>query len=93
MEIWKTERAKPFTPEIGKVYKNAGGGEFMCVYGSYPTGSPPTQEKAWFINVKSHWMFLAHWIHIYSDGSIDWDYSKQGTFVGETTWEPWEEEA
>lgn len=77
MRIWKTENGKPYKPVPGKIYKNEGGGEYLCIR----IGGEPSQEKAWFQNIRSGWMCLCCNVHQYSDGTIDWDYSKLGEFA------------
>ena len=65
-ERWK------FSPEVGTIYQNHGGGTFKClqVYG----------YNAKFRNIKSGWTFYAHECHKYTDGSIDWNWSTGGSF-------------
>lgn len=60
------------TPEQGMVYKNKGGGEFLCIKGF--AGNAVMQ------NVASGWTFNANGIILYEDGSIEWDYSTGGHF-------------
>ena len=62
-----------FKPEIGKTYRNHGGGTFRCLWSS-DTG-------ATFINTKSGWKFSATEVIQYSDGSIEWAWSSGGHFV------------
>ena len=69
------ERTK-FTPERGKVYTNQGGGEFRCL-ASNPDVVPCVASMQ---NVKSLWTFIAKGCGIYTDGTIDWDYSVGGHF-------------
>ena len=59
--------------EIGKVYKNRGGGEFRCL-DSY------NDDSFCLVNTKSHWRLTAHNITMYDDGTIEWDYSSNGFF-------------
>lgn len=72
-EYWDSR--KPFSPEKGERYENAGGGEYECIWSD---GS----RLAKFTNVKSYWTLVAHGVGIYSDGRIDWDYSTDGHFYG-----------
>lgn len=61
--------------ESGRVYRNRGGGEYMCVtptWLDYPAG------EARMRNVKPGWTFRAHGIQMYPDGTIEWDYSSGG---------------
>ena len=60
------------TPEQGKIYKNKGGGEFLCLR-NYT-------YDAMMKNVKSGWTFMAHGVQQYEDGTIEWDYSTGGRF-------------
>ena len=60
------------TPKQGKVYKNKGGGEFLCIRGE--AGNVVMQ------NTVSGWTFKASGVFQYEDGSIEWDYSTRGHF-------------
>ena len=75
--LWNFERSAPFYPTEGATYRNQGGGEFRCIKAS------SVYHDAWMINVKSGWAFTAHGCRIYSDGSIEWDYSTGGHFEKE----------
>lgn len=59
--------------EVGKVYKNRGGGEFLCL-------GPYEGDSFCLVNIKSHWRFIAHTITTYDDATIEWDYSSHGFF-------------
>lgn len=72
-KIWEISQSSPFWPEVGKTYRNAGGGSFRC--------EQANGTEAWMTNVKSGWHFKAHGCRIYFDGSIEWDYSTDGNFV------------
>ena len=72
-KIWEIAQSSPFWPEVGKTYRNAGGGSFRC--------ERANGTEAWMTNVKSGWHFKAHGCRIYFDGSIEWDYSTDGNFV------------
>ena len=72
-KIWEFEKSSPFFPEVGKTYRNAGGGTYLCRRANGTT--------ARMTNVKSGWDFLAHGCRSYSDGSIEWDYSTDGCFT------------
>lgn len=61
-----------FTPEVGKIYANAGGGQFICL--------ASRKGEACMQNVKSKWTLVAHGCGIYENGTIDWDYSTGGFF-------------
>lgn len=54
-------------------YVNAGGGIYMCIREIEP-------DKYLMVNASSGWRFIAHVITLYSDGSIEWDYSTEGSF-------------
>ena len=71
-QIWRIAQSSPFCPEQGKVYRNVGGGEYLCtsVYGT----------SAHMINIVSGWSFRAHGCRRYPDSSIEWDYSTDGVF-------------
>lgn len=66
----------PFTPTTGRTYHNIGGGSFECLDVTTRRGYTIVTMQ----NVKSGWTFTAHGCGIYEDGSIDWDYSKNGRF-------------
>lgn len=72
-KIWELAQSTPFLPEVGKTYRNAGGGEFRC---EWAVGT-----DAGMVNVKSGWSFHAHGCRSYFDGSIEWDYSTDGRFI------------
>lgn len=71
--IWDIADSHPFCPEEGQIYRNAGGGEFLCIKSDYTDGR--------FINIKSGWEFDAHGCRQYFDNSIEWDYSTSGHFT------------
>lgn len=72
--VWKAATRKHFQPEPGNVYRNEGGGEYLCVK-ILSTGDPVMQNTA------SGWTFHAHGVGIYPDGTIDWNWSKNGYFA------------
>lgn len=72
-KIWELCQSQPFQPTEGEIYRNAGGGSYLCKRAS---GS----ESARMVNVKSGWDFIAHGLRRYFDGSIEWDYSTGGCF-------------
>lgn len=72
-KIWEIAQSSPFCPEVGKTYRNAGGGSFRC--------ERADGTEAWMTNAKSGWHFKAHGCRAYFDGSIEWDYSTDGDFV------------
>ena len=63
------ESRRTYAPEYGRTYINEGGGEYRCI------SQINSYETAWFQNVASGWVLIAHMIGIYEDGTIDWDYS------------------
>lgn len=72
-KIWELAQSSPFFPEVGQVYRNAGGGEYRCELAS--------GTCACMVNTKSGWSLWAHGCRIYFDGSIEWDYSTDGHFT------------
>lgn len=56
-----------FWPRSGVIYKNHGGGRFLCTRADRDNGN--------FVNMETGKAFLAHKVHTYADGSIDWDYT------------------
>lgn len=64
--------SKRITPEQGKVYKNKGGGDFLCIRGF--------NGNAIMQNIASGWTFKANGVVQYEDGSIEWDYSTEEHF-------------
>lgn len=74
---WEIARGtrKSFVPVVGQVYQNEGGGSYECISVS------PFTEDACMRNVVSGWTFDAHGVGIYPNGSIDWDWSKNGHFA------------
>lgn len=62
-----------FTPAIGKIYENNGGGTYRCLRAD-EIGEAVMQ------NTKTGWTLNAHGCGIYEDGTIDWDYSTGGRF-------------
>lgn len=66
-------QGKRITPERGKVYKNKGGGEFLCIQGF--------DANAVMRNTASGWTFKANGVIQYEDGTVEWDYSTGGHFI------------
>lgn len=64
--------SKRIIPERGKVYKNKGGGEFLCIRGF--------DGNAIMQNTASGWTFKANGVIQYEDDSVEWDYSTGGHF-------------
>lgn len=67
------EYPKLFTPIINQVYKNRNGLEYLC------TGA--NGEWASMRAVKSGWHMSVNCCRMYTDGTIEWDYSYNGRFV------------
>ena len=74
----KRQNPKPFTPVKGEVYENAGGGKYLCESVAPDADNRPC---GWMINIKSGWSLTAKGIVRYEDGTIEWDYSTDGTFL------------
>ena len=74
MKTTKRQNPQRITPCGGKVYENAGGGNYLC------TSHWASSETSWFMNIASGWECLAHNIVQYDDGTIEWDYSSDGHF-------------
>ena len=70
----KTKYRPPvaFTPQVGRVYRNHGGGEFCCLR---------SDRVVSFVNIKSEWTFNVRGPRRYPDGTIDWQWSYGGRFV------------
>lgn len=67
-------KREKFTPKVGSIYRNNGGGTYKCIDTRYFDGEAKMQNTA------SGWTLNAHGCGIYEDGSIDWDYSTEGHF-------------
>jgi len=66
---------EPFEPYPGRIYTNRGSGaRFLCI----ASGDDPF--FAVMKNIVSGWIFEAHNIGIYDNGTIDWNCSKGGFF-------------
>ena len=70
----KLRTRRPLTPTVGRIYRNEAGGDFRCI--------DSWREEAVLQNIQSGWTFFAHGIGRYDDGTIDWDYSTGGSFMG-----------
>lgn len=68
------DRGRRFVPEIGTIYQNRGGGEYICT--GTAGGYDATMER-----IKDGWQLLAHGLLMYEDGTIEWDYSTGGRFI------------
>lgn len=66
---------KRFVPVTGGYYRNAGGGDYVCLRAVNAEDTAIMQNRA------SKWTLTAHGIGIYDDGTIDWDYSTGGYFA------------
>ena len=73
-KIWELCQSQPFEPTEGEIYRNAGGGAYLCRH-TQNGGS-----TARMVNVKSGWEFIAHGLCRYFDGSLEWDCSIDGCF-------------
>ena len=78
MTTEKRKNPKPFTPVKGEIYENAGGGKYLCESGFQDEDG---RAIGWMINIKSGWSLTAKGIVRYEDGTIEWDYSTDGTFL------------
>ena len=65
-----------FTPKVGETYQNQGGGTYRCL----KSGGFLQCNEAIMQNTKSQWTFKAVGCGIYEDGTIDWNWSKDGYF-------------
>jgi len=64
--------------ESKKEYRLHGESEkYLCMGHRFDTYSDSTYV---LMNVDSRWRFIAHGVNMYSDGSIDWDFSTHGYF-------------
>ena len=70
----RRENPQRFTPDVGKIYENAGGGRYICL------NILNTGDGAWMQNVASGWTCRGIGIVRYEDGTIEWDYSTGGHF-------------
>ena len=69
----RRENPQQFTPVVGEIYENAGGGRYVCL-------KVLINPEAKFQNTVSGWTCYAHGIVRYADGTIEWDYSTDGHF-------------
>lgn len=65
-----------FTPRVGQIYTNQGGGTFLCT----DSDEIHLPYNATMQNTASGWTLCAKGCGIYEDGTIDWDYSTNGRF-------------
>lgn len=70
----KGARSVPFVPMEHLIYRNRGGGCFLCRR-VFRSGVDAIMQ-----NITSGWTFTAHGIRRYEDGTIVWDYSTGGRF-------------
>ena len=73
MTTEKRQNPQRFSPVVGEVYENAGGGRFTC---RSSNGNHGRMQ-----NIASGWDCVAHGIVRYEDGTIEWDYSTGGQFL------------
>lgn len=64
---------KRINPEPGEIYRNKGGGNFLCI--------SSCNNSAVMQNVASKWTFEANGVIQYADGTVEWDYSTGGHFA------------
>lgn len=57
-------------PQIGEIYTNRNGGEYLC--------TNICNESVIMERLKDGWTLEAHGVRQYSDGTIEWDYSTGG---------------
>lgn len=58
----------------GAAYLNRNGYKYLCK-------SVCQSNKATFERLSDGWTLIAHGVHFYEDGTIDWDYSTGGYFA------------
>lgn len=73
MKTAQRQNPQRFSPVVGEVYENAGGGRYLCRSSNGNNGRMQ--------NIISGWDFTAHGIVRYEDGTIEWDYSNGGVFL------------
>lgn len=78
------ERAKRVYLVSGEKYRLNGQSEalYLCLH--RVIDHPYSVYCAYLKNIKSGWTFYAEGTNMYSDGSIDWDWSKGGHFEKES---------
>ena len=74
----RRKNPKPFVPTKGEIYENAGSGKYLCESGYQDEDG---RCIGWMTNIKSGWSLTAKGIVRYEDGTIEWDYSTDGTFL------------
>lgn len=74
----RRENPVKFTPVPGEIYANAGGGRYRC------ESILHTGDGAWMQNVASGWTCRCIGIVRYADGTIEWNWSKDGYFAKAT---------
>ena len=67
-----------FTPETGKHYRNRNGIPYECRVGRM--GEDFDDGTAWFVS-PAGWAFKAIGCSMYTDGTIEWDYSVHGHWI------------
>lgn len=58
--------------EKGEIYRNRGGGAYMC--------NDIVPDGAIMTNIESGWRCTVHNITRFDNGTIEWDYSTNGHF-------------
>lgn len=68
--VWECSH---FVPEIGTIYLNRNGSEFLCM--------AVRETGAVMERVSDGWTLTAHGLLMYADGTIEWDYSTGGRWT------------
>lgn len=72
------DEAKRIMPEEGMVYTNRNGYRYLC------TAAPDSQgadQGAVMERVTDGWTLKAHNVYLFSDGTIEWDFSTCGRWA------------
>lgn len=72
--IERTWERRRFTPEIGTIYLNRNGSEYICT-AVHETGGAVMER------LKDGYSLNAHGLLMYDDGTIEWDYSTGGSWT------------
>ena len=70
----KMEQSTRITPEIGTIYLNHNGKEYLCT-------KVNEDGSAIMERLKDGWTLTAHGVCQYEDGTIEWDYSTGGRWT------------
>ena len=73
MKTKQRQNPQRFTPVVGEVYENVGGGRYIC--------RSSRDNNGRMQNILSGWDCACHNIVRYDDGTIEWDYSTGGQFL------------